>query len=50
MLDGACDGGWVRVVENMELSVRRGEVVALVGEAGSGQTVTSLGLLGLYLK
>ncbi|MDG3015237.1 ABC transporter ATP-binding protein [Speluncibacter jeojiensis] len=35
------------VVDRVNLTVRRGEIVALVGESGSGKTLTSRSVLGL---
>ncbi|QHL88164.1 dipeptide ABC transporter ATP-binding protein [Nibribacter ruber] len=37
----------VRVVEGVHLTLQKGEVLALVGETGSGKTATSLALLQL---
>ncbi|MEU0841621.1 ABC transporter ATP-binding protein [Streptomyces sp. NPDC005962] len=34
-------------VDGLDLTVRRGEIVALVGESGSGKTLTALGVMGL---
>lgn len=39
--------GWVRVIEDMSLSVEAGEVLAIVGESGSGKTLTVLGSFDL---
>jgi peptide/nickel transport system permease protein len=40
-------GGIKRVVQNVTLTVNRGEVVGLIGESGSGKTQTAFALLGL---
>jgi oligopeptide/dipeptide ABC transporter ATP-binding protein len=39
--------GVVRAVSGVDFSVRRGEVVGLVGESGCGKSVSSLSILGL---
>jgi peptide/nickel transport system ATP-binding protein len=39
--------GWRDVVRGASLSLERGEITALVGETGSGKTMTALALIGL---
>ena len=39
--------GTVRAVDGVELILRRGEILAVVGKSGCGKTVTALDLLGL---
>jgi oligopeptide/dipeptide ABC transporter ATP-binding protein len=41
------DGQVVRAVDGLDLEVRRGETLALVGESGCGKTVTALSVLRL---
>jgi oligopeptide/dipeptide ABC transporter ATP-binding protein len=40
-------GGWVRPVNDVSLSLAAGETLGLVGESGSGKTMLSLALMGL---
>lgn len=37
----------VTIIDNLSLQVRRGEIVSLLGESGSGKSVTSLAIMGL---
>ena len=46
---GAVDGA-VRVVDGVSLSVRAGEIAALVGESGCGKSVTALAVMGLLAR
>jgi oligopeptide/dipeptide ABC transporter ATP-binding protein len=39
--------GTARLVDRVSLEVRSGEIVGLIGESGSGKTVTALSVLGL---
>ena len=39
--------GVVRSVRNVDLKIRRGETLALVGESGCGKSVTALSVLRL---
>ena len=39
--------GWVPAIHDVSLAVRRGEVVALVGESGMGKTLLVMAALGL---
>ena len=42
--------GVVHAVDGISYSVRRGEVVAIVGESGCGKSVSSLAIMGLLAK
>jgi peptide/nickel transport system ATP-binding protein len=42
--------GIVRAVDGISYTVRRGEVVAIVGESGCGKSVSSLAIMGLLAK
>src|SRR5690242_21633706 len=43
----ATDDGTVRAVDGIDLSLRRGRTLGLVGESGCGKSVTSLAVMGL---
>ena len=40
-------GGRVEVLRDVGLSIKRGLITAIVGETGSGKTLTALSILGL---
>ena len=42
--------GWVRAVDGVNLTVRPGETVGLVGESGCGKTTTGRAIMGLIPK
>ena len=41
------EGGTVRAVDGVSFDVRKGEVLAIVGESGCGKSVTAMSLMGL---
>ena len=41
------DGGEVKAVQGINFNVKKGEIVALVGESGSGNSVTALSVMQL---
>ncbi len=42
--------GVLRAVDGLSYSVRRGEILAIVGESGCGKSVSSLAVMGLLTK
>jgi len=41
------EAGQVKAVDGVSFEVRRGEVLAIVGESGCGKSVTAMSLMGL---
>jgi oligopeptide/dipeptide ABC transporter ATP-binding protein len=46
-IEATARGRTLRLVEGVDLAVARGEVVGLIGESGSGKTMTAMAVLGL---
>ena len=49
-IDIATQNGILHAVRRVDLDVRKGEVVGIVGESGCGKSLTAMGLLGLLPK
>ena len=47
VVEVAANGSWRPVVRGVSLDLGKGEVTALVGETGSGKTMSALALIGL---
>ena len=39
-------GQWFPIVQDVSFEVKRGEIVALIGESGAGKTTVALSALG----
>jgi oligopeptide/dipeptide ABC transporter ATP-binding protein len=46
-IDFPAPGGTARVVDHVSLTVGKAEIVGLIGESGSGKTLTALSVLGM---
>lgn len=46
-IDARRDGAWQSIVDDIALTVRRGEICGLVGESGSGKSVAMMAAVGL---
>lgn len=46
-VDAVAQGRTLRLVDRVGLTVGRGEIVGLIGESGSGKTMTAMAVLGL---
>ncbi len=44
------DGLWVKAVDGISFSVKKGETVCVVGESGCGKSMTALSIMGLVPK
>lgn len=42
--------GFVKAIDTIDLNIKKGEVLGLVGESGCGKSVTSLSIMGLLPK
>jgi oligopeptide/dipeptide ABC transporter ATP-binding protein len=46
----AATGGLVDVVSSVSFTIRKGEILGLVGESGCGKSMTSLAIMGLMMQ
>lgn len=44
---GNKEGSFVKAVDGISFTIKEGEIVAIIGESGSGKTQTALGIMGL---
>ncbi len=46
VIQGFTDGGWIDIVKGLDLQLKRGEVLGLIGESGAGKSTFGLAAMG----
>lgn len=45
-LEGQAEEGWIEIVHGVDVHLKRGEVLGLIGESGAGKSTIGLAAMG----